>query len=60
MSIICHTQQQIADELGIPRVTITDKIAENVGIGNASVFDNIRNFDERKIYTVWDSLRRRN
>jgi len=65
--LACHKQENIADELGIPRQTVTDKIAdfaENVESYNFGIF---RNFEQdesessgRRVYNLWNFAKANN
>ena len=55
----CHTQQEIADKLDIPRVTTLDIIKTIVENGQLSHFDNSLAFDKDQdfkppLYNVWN------
>jgi len=49
----CHTQQEIADEVGLEQKTVSNRIAEFSKNGQASEISNFRNF-EPQIYTTWN------
>ena len=65
LHLSCHTQNQIAETVGIPQQTVADKIAEfteNPQMQDSGIF---RNYDQdemeksaRRIYTVWNFPKR--
>ncbi len=54
MHLACCTQQAIADAVGLDRAVVADKIADIVENGNNADCRIFRNFEHRKIYTVWN------
>ena len=54
MHLACYTQQAIADAVGMAQNTVTEKIAEIIENGSNADSDIFHNFEERKIYTVWN------
>ena len=49
----CHTQQEIADAVGVEQSTATRRIADFMQNGQVSDLHNFRNF-EPQVYTTWN------
>jgi transcriptional regulator with XRE-family HTH domain len=53
MWLSCHTQEEIAEAVGIDRVTVTEFLREMSENFRRKEFDIFRNFDP-ELYTIWN------
>jgi 16S rRNA G966 N2-methylase RsmD len=54
MYMACYTQEEIAKEVEVDVATINRRIAGFLQNGNFADLQNFRNFEHRKIYTIWN------